>query len=115
MGKFSITKKGTGQFYFCLKSNNGMVILGSEGYRAKADCENAIASVKRHTAEMFDRKKASNGKHYFNIKAADGQIICKSQQYVTSFALEKGIESVIKNALHATVEDRTINRIGLKI
>jgi len=117
MGKFSITKKGAGQFYFSLKANNGMIILGSEGYRAKADCENAIELVKCHTAEsmIFDRKRAANGKHYFNLRAGNGQVIGTSQLYVTPFALEKGIASFIKNASQAPVEDRTVNRIALKI
>lgn len=37
-----------GQFYFRLQAENGVPILASEGYVAKAGWENGIASVKEN-------------------------------------------------------------------
>lgn len=45
-GKFEIYKDSAGEFRFRLKAANGQNILASEGYTAKANCENGIDSVK---------------------------------------------------------------------
>jgi len=113
MGKFVMTKRLNGEFQFNLKSNNGLVILTSEGYSSKANCENGIESVKRFSQEdsNFEKHNASNDKFYFNLKASNGQIIGTSQIYGTEFGVEKGIASVKINASDAKTEDKTSNRI----
>lgn len=113
MGKFIITKRLNGEFQFNLKSNNGLVILTSEGYLTKASCESGIESVKRSSqdAVLFQKEKASNGKHYFVLKASNGHIIGISQMYSSDFATEKGIASVKTNAFEANIEDKTNKRI----
>ena len=50
MGKFVIKATKTG-FTLSLKAGNGEVIATSEGYKAKASCENGIASVKKNAPE----------------------------------------------------------------
>lgn len=106
MGKFVISKRTNGEFQFNLKADNGQVILTSEGYTTKANCENGIESVKKNSQNdaSFDRKKSSNAKHYFNLKAANSQIIGTSEMYESNASMETGIASVKKNALAATVE-----------
>jgi uncharacterized protein len=96
-----------GEFQFNLKADNGQVILTSEGYTVKANCENGIESVRKHAVSdsNFDRKKSSNNKHYFNLRAANNQIIGTSEMYEGSTGMETGIESVKKNAPKATVEE----------
>jgi uncharacterized protein len=81
MGKFVITKRGDGEYQFNLKSNNGLVILTSEGYTTKANCESGIESVKRHAQDNgnFERRVSNNRKIYFNLKSVNGQIIGTSQ------------------------------------
>ena len=44
--KFEIYKDNAGEFRFRLKARNGEPILASEGYKAKASCENGIESVR---------------------------------------------------------------------
>lgn len=46
--KFEMYTDKTGQFRFRLKARNGEIILVSEGYMAKAGCENGIASVQKN-------------------------------------------------------------------
>ena len=46
-GKFECYKDKAGEFRFRLKAGNGETILSSEGYSAKAGCDNGIASVKK--------------------------------------------------------------------
>ena len=49
--KFEMYTDKAGEFRFRLKARNGEVILSSEGYKAKASCENGIASVKKNAPE----------------------------------------------------------------
>ncbi len=110
MGKFEIVKRKNGEFQFNLKAGNGQVILTSEGYTTKANCQNGIDSVKKNGADdaHYDKKESTNKKYYFNLKATNGQIIGSSQMYESEAGRDKGIESVKTNAPDAIVADLTI-------
>ena len=49
--KFEMYQDKAGEFRFRLKATNGQIIATSEGYVAKASCENGIASVKANAAD----------------------------------------------------------------
>lgn len=49
--KFEIFVDKAGEYRFNLKAKNGEIILSSEGYKAKASCENGIESVRKNAAE----------------------------------------------------------------
>lgn len=49
-GKFEIYTDKAGEFRFRLKASNGQTILASEGYKAKAGCNNGIESVKKNAS-----------------------------------------------------------------
>ncbi len=49
--KFEIYLDKAGEFRFRLKARNGEVIAASEGYKAKAGCQNGIESVRKNAAE----------------------------------------------------------------
>jgi Uncharacterized conserved protein len=110
MGKFEISKRKNGEFQFNLKAGNGQVILTSEGYTTKTNCNKGIESVKKNSPvdERYDRKEAKNGKFYFNLKATNGQIIGTSEMYEGVSGRDNGIESVKKNAPDADVVDLTV-------
>lgn len=110
MGKFEIKKRTNGEFQFNLKASNGEVILTSEGYTTKANCEKGIASVKKNSTDdsKYDKKESKNGKWYFNLKATNGQIIGTSEMYESEKSRNNGIESVKKNAPDAKIEDLTV-------
>lgn len=108
MGKFVITQSTkNNDYYFNLKAGNGEIILTSQGYSTKANCENGIESVKKNSqiAERFESKEAKDGQFYFNLKATNGQIIGSSEMYKAKAGRDNGIASVTKNAADATVED----------
>ncbi len=109
MANFVITKRKNEEFQFVLKADNGQVILASEGYSAKASCNNGIESVKKNSQDKdnFERLVSKNGKHYFNLKAGNGQIIGTSEMYETEDGMVNGIASVIKNAHNAAVVDES--------
>jgi len=110
MGKFIISKRKNGEYQFNLKAANGQIILVSQGYNAKASCDNGITSVKANAPldTRYERKVAKDGSYYFNLKAGNGEIIGTSEMYTTTSAREGGIESVKKNAPEASIVDETL-------
>lgn len=109
MSKFEITKRKNNEFQFNLKASNGQIILSSEGYTTKINCEKGIESVKRNSQDekKFDKLTAKNGKSYFNLKATNGQIIGTSEMYESESGRDNGIQSVMKNAPQASISDLT--------
>jgi uncharacterized protein YegP (UPF0339 family) len=107
MGKFVISKTKNGEYHFKLKAGNGEIILTSETYTQKANCENGIESVRTNAPNdaRYERKEASNGQPYFNLKATNGQVIGTSQRYDSKQGMETGINAVKNNAPTATVEE----------
>ena len=49
--KFEVYTDKAGEYRFRLKATNGQVIAVSEGYKAKASCENGIESVKKNAVD----------------------------------------------------------------
>ena len=109
MGKFEIFKGSNSQFYFRLKSGNGEIILASEGYTTKANCENGVNSVRNNaeTDANYTRFNDQAGKPRFNLKAANHEIIGASQGYSSTQARDNGIESVKSHAPNAGTVDLT--------
>ncbi len=99
MGKFEMYTDKAGEYRFRLKAGNGQVILASEGYSAKAGCENGIESVRKNSQQdgNYERKETPNGWR-FNLVAVNGQVIGTSETYESEAGMENGIESVMKNA-----------------
>ena len=57
--KFEMYTDKAGEYRFRLKATNGQIIAVSEGYKAKASCENGIASVRKNAeeAEIVDTRE----------------------------------------------------------
>lgn len=110
MGKFIIIQRVNKEYQFNLKSENGEIILTSEGYVQKASCCKGIESVKVNSQDdsRYDRRVAVNGKDYFVLKARNGEIIGKSQFYTSKSGMEIGIASVKSNAPTAEIIDETL-------
>ena len=49
--KFELYEDKSGEYRFRLKATNGEIIGTSEGYAAKASCQNGIASVQKNAAD----------------------------------------------------------------
>lgn len=109
-GKFVVDKRSNGEFQFNLKAGNGLVILTSEGYAAKASCLNGVDSVRKNSQDdaRYERKTASNGKPFFNLTATNGQVIGSSQMYADEAGRDNGIASVKSNAPDAELADETL-------
>ncbi|WP_210148405.1 YegP family protein [Chryseobacterium scophthalmum] len=110
MGKFTISKRKNDEYQFNLKAGNGEIILTSEGYTTKANCQKGIESVRINSQDdaRYDRRVAVNEKDYFVLKARNGEIIGKSQYYSSKSSMEIGISSVKTNAPTAEIVDETL-------
>jgi len=110
MGKFTISKRKNDEYQFNLKAGNGEIILTSEGYTTKANCQKGIESVRINSQDdaRYDRRVAVNEKDYFVLKARNGEIIGKSQYYSSKSSMEIGIDSVKTNAPTAEIVDETL-------
>ena len=109
-GKFEITKTVNAKFMFNLKADNGIKVLTSQQYEAKAGAMQGIESVRVNAllGERFERLSSAGAEPYFTLKAANGQVIGRSQMYSSSAAMEIGIASVVKNGPDATLVDLTL-------
>lgn len=105
--KFQIFCNKDDQYYFRLFAKNGEVILASEGYKAKKNAENGIASVKKNATDRtaFEPLVSSNGRPYFVLKAKNRQVIGVSETYNDEQNRDVGIASVMSNAPVAPIED----------
>ena len=110
MGKFTISKRKNDEYQFNLKAGNGEIILTSEGYTTKANCQKGIESVRINSQDdtRYDRRVAVKEKEYFVLKARNGEIIGKSQYYSSKSSMEIGIDSVKTNAPTAEIIDETL-------
>lgn len=107
--KFEIFKGKNDHYYFHLKAGNGEVVLASQGYTTKANCQNGINSVAVNSSDEsnFEKKKAKDGKDYFVLMASNGQVVGNSQMYASSSSRDHGIHSVHGNATVAETVDLT--------
>lgn len=112
--KFEIFLGRDNQFYFRLRSANNQIILGSEGYTTKSNCQNGIDSAKSHSPydQYYRRLTARNGQYYFTLIASNGQVIGVSETYTTAQARDNGISAVKRDAPSAPVIDLTLQRYG---
>lgn len=106
-GKFQLKQAKNGEFYFNLKAANGVSILASEMYKAKASALNGIESVKKNAVmpERFEKLTSSNGKPYFVLKAGNHEVIGRSEMYESEDARDNGIQSVMTNVAGAETEE----------
>lgn len=108
MGYYLINKTSNGQYYFVLKASNGQVLVTSETYTTKYNCESGISSTKINGVydKNYERKKSINQQYYFIIKASNGQTLATSETYITAQGCEAGINSC-KSNISSPVRDLT--------
>jgi uncharacterized protein len=106
MGKFIISEGRDSQYHFQMLGANGQVVLKSDSYSSKKECENGIQSVIENAAlpENFKRKQNSSGAYYFILTGRNGKAIGKSELYASEVGRESGIFSVMQNSKSKKIE-----------
>ncbi len=95
---FLIFKDIKGEWRFHLKDNKGKILLRSESYKTKQNCQKGIQSVIKNGKNIraYSFIKAKDNTYYFNIVARNGEIVAISQFYKTIKKRETIIQLLIE-------------------
>jgi len=99
--------QSSGQHWYRLRADNGEIVQSSEGYTAKASCENGIQSVKANCQPHRFESFFESDQYGFNHVAANGEIIGRGVKYTTAQACDHGIQVVLEGAPEAPVQYRS--------
>jgi len=99
--------QSSGQHWYRLRADNGEIVQSSEGYTAKASCENGIQSVKANCQPHRFESFFESDQYGFNHVAANGEIIGRGVKYTTAQACDHGIQVVPEGAPEAPVQYRS--------
>ncbi len=103
---FDRFQKGDHDFhYFSFMSDDGKVILKSQGYKAEAGRDNGIASVEKNgkIESRYSEHTTEDGKFFFTLKAGNHQEIARSVDFDTEDEMKRAI-IIIMNGGGAMVE-----------
>jgi uncharacterized protein YegP (UPF0339 family) len=89
-----------------LVSDNGQILLRSEGYTSKAGCLAGIRSVQVNSVwkDRFNIRQ-KNSSHYFVLKASNGEILGTSETFYSLQRCEQIIALMQQQVPHANIED----------
>jgi uncharacterized protein len=88
------------QFYFRLRAGNGEIVLGSEGYTAKASAEAGIDAVRgvreqsRSAEQLVELRESQDGRFYGVIKANNNEIVAATELYASKSNAERASKTV---------------------
>lgn len=93
------------QYYFHVISDEGGILLVSEGYKAKASCQNGIKSVQQNAVDenKYQRKISKDNQHYFVLVAKNKKVIGNSIMYESDTLRDKAIKTVQQMVNNANV------------
>ncbi len=84
------------QYYFLFQSDGGEVILNSQGYKKKSDCEKGVQAVLNNAgnAERFEAKQAEDGRFFFELSDASKKLLGTSILYKSPDEAESAIGKI---------------------
>jgi len=95
---FDSFQKGDNNFYyFSFKSDDGRVLLTSQGYTQESGRDNGIASVKKNapTEKRYTLGTTDDGKFFFTLKAGNHQEIARSVDFDSEDEMKRAMGIVI--------------------
>ncbi len=99
-------------YYFSFKSDDGKVLLLSQGYTAEAGRDNGIASVEKNA--LNEKRYSTHNddeKFYFTLKAGNHQEIARSANFDTEEEMNKAI-AILMNGGGSMVESDMVNAMS---
>jgi uncharacterized protein len=113
MAKFILYRRRNGEYTFSLKTNEGRVLLSSDGYSSKVGCLNGVESVRVNGRDesRYERKMSSKGMNYFHLKGSSGAILGSSEMYDDAKARDNAITLVQSIVTDAEVNDETTREL----
>ena len=106
-GKWRVEKTADGNYTAKLYASNGQLMLATEEVALEKSAVNAIASVKKNSAEgNFIIDKDKFGRFYYKLRNAQKSVICIGEAYDTLESCTNAIESVRRFATNSVVEGK---------
>jgi len=96
-------------YYFSFKSDDGKVLLLSQGYKAEAGRDNGIASVEKNgkIEKRYTHHTTDAGKFFFTLKAGNHQEIARSADFDTEDEMKKAL-AILMNGGGAMVKAEVV-------
>ncbi|MFK8005035.1 MAG: DUF1508 domain-containing protein [Saprospiraceae bacterium] len=107
---FDRFQKGDHDFhYFSFISDDGKVIVKSQGYKSEAGRDNGIASVEKNGSieKRYAHHTSDDGKFFFTLKAGNHQEIARSCDFDTEDDMKKAI-AILMNGGGAMIEPEVV-------
>jgi uncharacterized protein len=106
--KFELYQGKDDQYRWRLKAANGAILAtGGQGYKAKGDAKNGIASVQKAAANPkanFEYYEDNKKEHRWRLKATNGQVIASSSEgYKAKADAEKAVATIKEGAPKAEI------------
>lgn len=90
--RFEIFTGEDQKFYFRLRAGNGEILLGSQGYTAKASAKGGIASVKANGAATASFEVFEAGEGWgVRLVAGNGEPIARGESYATKSNAQRAV------------------------
>lgn len=106
-GKYVLHPAGNSQFHWDLKATNGLTILTSQLYAAKAGAQTGIESCRNNSGDAvrYTSLMSTDNQPYFVLKSGNGEVIGTSQMYSSDGARDDGIRSCVENGPKGETQD----------
>jgi uncharacterized protein YegP (UPF0339 family) len=109
--KFEIYQDAAKEYRWRLKASNGQIMAtGGQGYKAKADCRQAVQHIKSDVDSdklKFEVYEDKAKEYRWRLKASNGQTVAAAPDgYKTKASCERATESIKKGAGKAEVEEK---------
>jgi len=106
-----ILKNKAGLFIFQLKDKEGKIILRSDGYTQKINCQKGISSMKRNSKnpERIELMETKPSGWRINMKAGNGQTTAQSEIYKAEAEAKDAVKIIMNIVPTADIRDLTKN------
>lgn len=96
--RFELFTGEDGKAYFRLRAGNGEILLGSQGYTAKASAKAGIGSVQRtgKSAASFETFEAFDGGWAVRLVAGNGEIVARGETYATKASATRAVKRLVE-------------------
>jgi uncharacterized protein YegP (UPF0339 family) len=103
---FQVFRGLDGQYYFHLRSQNGQIVLVSEGYTRRSAALAGTAAVESNGADLgrYQVRDAAGNQAYFVLRATNGEVIATSETYASRAGAQRAAAAVADLLETATIQ-----------
>lgn len=108
-GRWTIEKKGDGEYMSKLSASNGEVMLSSEIYSSEDGARSGIATIIKCVSNgQFVIYRDKSGNYYYKLKTTNNRLLCVGEIYRAKDQCERAVETVKRIAADAVISDELV-------